>query len=469
MQIYVVKTRDTLWQLSQQFGVSGNDIALVNEIEDPNQLVVGQSLVIPTPGRNAVVHAGDTIQSLANQYGVSIENLMRVNRLNEASILSIGQLLLIPSFIHVIQPGETLSAIANRYGVSIHSLSQINGITNTSLIYAGQSIRIPLMDRPVTEINAYTTAISDEGAQEVRRLGHNFTYLSPFMYSVKEDGSLTEMQEGALLDAAKATDTASLLVLTNFRNRKFDSDLAATILRNATIQETLITNLLAIMKEKGYQGLNIDFEYVYPEDRENYNAFLRKLAPRLHAEGFLLSTALAPKESADQPGLLYEAHDYQAQGEIVDFIILMTYEWGWAGGPPLAIAPINKVRDVLDFAVSVIPRNKIMMGIPLYGRDWKIPWEQGTIARTISPQAAVRLAKEHGAAIQYHEQYQSPFFRYTDDTGQQHEVWFEDARSMQVKYDTIKQYGIRGGSYWVLGNPFPQNWPVLQQNFFIKK
>src|SRR5690625_5686408 len=109
------------------------------------------------------------------------------------------------------------------------------------------------------------------------------------------------------------------------------------------------------------------------------------------------------------------------------------------------------------------------MGVPLYGRDWRIPLQQGTIARTVSPVEAVELAATYGAAIQYNETYQSPFFRYTDESGQQHEVWFEDARSMQAKYDVIKQYGLRGASYWVLGSPFPQNWPVLQSNFRIRK
>ncbi|KHE67651.1 glycosyl hydrolase family 18 protein, partial [Halobacillus sp. BBL2006] len=254
-----------------------------------------------------------------------------------------------------------------------------------------------------------------------------------------------------------------------FSGRKFDSDLAATILRSPDLQETVITNILDKMKAKGYEGLNIDFEYVYPEDRENYNNFLRKVVGRLRPEGYTVSTALAPKIKADQTGLLYEAHDYPAHGEILDFVILMTYEWGWAGGRPWAIAPINKVREVLDYAVTAIPREKIMMGIPLYGRDWKIPWVDGTFARTVSPKEAVQLAAKYGVEIQYDETYQSPFFKYKDESGQQHEVWFEDARSMQAKYDTLAAYGLRGGSYWVLGNPFPQNWPVLRDNFTIKK
>lgn len=107
--------------------------------------------------------------------------------------------------------------------------------------------------------------------------------------------------------------------------------------------------------------------------------------------------------------------------------------------------------------------------MPLYGRDWNIPWVEGTTASTVSPKEAVQLAAMYGVPIQYDETYQSSFFRYTDENGQEHEVWFEDARSVQAKYDTARAYGLRGVSYWTLGTPFPQNWPVLQDNFRVRK
>lgn len=469
MQIHVVKSGESLWRIAERYGADLNQIILVNQFNDPSVLVVGQTIIIPDPGGEYVVEPGDTLGFIASEFGVSVQELAQVNNIVNPALIYVGELLILPYANYVVQPGDTLWTIGHRYDVSINNLAQANNIADPSQLAVGQRLRIPRKPRPITEINAYTTKINEQGREEVLTLGNNFTYLSPFMYSVREDGSLTALQEEGVLEAARVNQVAPLLVLTNFRNRQFDSDLAAAILRNPSIQETLITNLLETMRAKGYRGLNIDFEYVYPEDRENYSAFLRSLAAQLHPEGFLLSTALAPKESGDQQGLLYEAHDYAAHGEIVDFVVIMTYEWGWAGGRPWAIAPINKVRDVLDYAVTVIPPQKIMMGIPLYGRDWKIPWQEGTFARTISPEEAVDLAAKYGAAIQYNETYQSPYFKYIDETGQEHEVWFEDARSIQAKYETIKDYGLRGGSYWVLGNPFPQNWPVLRNEFRIRK
>ena len=469
MYIHTVVQGDSIWQIAQRYGSDANQIILVNGLDDPNVLVVGQSIVVPDPQREYVVQPGDNLWEIAQRYGVTAEDLGAYNSIYNLGMIFVGDLLVIPNVIHTVQPGETLWQIAANYGTTINQIVQVNNLADPSMLFPGQQLRIPVSDRPVKEVNAYTTRTDQEGAEEVAVLGRNLTYLSPFMYSMREDGSLTNLQDELLIQVAWANNVHPLLVLTNFQNNTFDSDLAAAVLRNPAIQERLLDNILQVIRQKGYTGLNIDFEYVYPEDRENYNNFLRRAAARLHPEGFTLSTALAPKESADQQGLLYEAHDYAAHGEIADFVVLMTYEWGWAGGEPWAIAPINKVRDVLDYAVTVISPEKILMGAPLYGRDWNIPWVEGTTARTVGPREAVELAWQYGAAIEYDETYQSPYFRYWDETGQQHEVWFEDARSMQAKYETVKEYGLRGVSYWSLGYDFPENWAVLQDQFRVRK
>lgn len=469
MKIHIVRKGDNLWKIAQQYESTVDMIVAANQLDNPNMLVIGQALVIPTPMYTHIVQQGETLGTIAFRYGVTVPMLLEENDLGNASIINVGQTLKIPIVFHTVRARETLWGIAIRYGTTVDAIIQLNGTMNPNNLQIGQVIKIPQRSRPIKEINAYITAVDEKAILETRSISPYLTYLSPFTHSIKEDGTISEMKEDSLLATAREQRIAPLLVLTNFSSGKFSSDLAAAILRNPALQETVITNILTTMSRKGYKGLNIDFEYVYPEDRENYNSFLRRVVARLRPQGFLVSTALAPKITGEQKGLLYEAHDYKAHGEIVDFVVIMTYEWGWAGGSPWAIAPINEVKKVLDYAVTVIPRNKIMMGMPLYGRDWKIPWVQGTFATTVSPKRAVQLAQKYGASIQYNEIYQAPFFRYTDERGQQHEVWFEDARSVQSKFDTVKQYGLRGVSYWVLGNPFPQNWLVQHWNFITKK
>jgi spore germination protein len=272
------------------------------------------------------------------------------------------------------------------------------------------------------------------------------------------------------VEAGKAERVAPLLTITNIAERKFSSERIHEFLNDEEAQQRLLSNILEIMRNKGYRGVNYDFEYVGSENREPYNRFLHRTVERLRPEGYLVSSAVAPKISAGQRGLLYEAHDYSAHGGILDFVILMTYEWGWAGGPPLAVAPIYEVRKVLDYAVTAIPRNKILMSIPLYGRDWTLPYVRGgRQAETISPQEALRRAREHRVVIQYDYRAEAPFFHYFDEEGREHEVWFDDARSIQAKFNLVKEYGIRGVSYWALGYSFPQNWLLLEDNFQVNK
>jgi spore germination protein len=469
LHIHVIQRGENLFTIARRYGVSIEDISLANQLENPNQLVIGQSLVVPSPGREYVVKQGDQLWQIANRFGIPEQALANYNQIANPALLFPGQILIFPFTIYTVRLGDTINMIAARFGVTVEQLLSANSLSNPNALSLGQRLIIPSVQRPVIEVNAYTSSTSESSRQEVLQLGKYFTYLSPFSHSVNEDGTISPLNDEGLIQAASANRTETLLVVTNYINRRFNSDRAALILRNPSLQETLITNILSAVRSKGYRGVNFDFEYLYPQDRENYNAFLRRVVNRLRPQGISVSTALAPKERENQPGLLYEAHDYQTHGEIVDFVILMTYEWGWAGGRPWAIAPIHKIKQVLDYAITAIPRRKIMMGTPLYGRDWRIPWVEGTIARTISPQEAIQLAIRYQTNIDYSEAYQAPFFHYTDETGQRHEVWFEDARSMQAKMDIVKQYRLRGISYWVLGNPFPQNWAIQSRNFQTRK
>ncbi|MEQ6376001.1 LysM peptidoglycan-binding domain-containing protein [Bacillaceae bacterium S4-13-56] len=470
MKIHVVQSGETLWRLSQIYGVAVSQIVATNQLSDPNQLVVGQSLVIPEAAQYHVVQQGETLWSISQQYRVTIESILRENNITNPSLIYPGQRLKIPTDFYVVKPGETLWAISNRFQVPLQELISVNKISNPSQIYPGQRLIIPEKRKPLIEVNAYITRTNDAAQQEVRSVGPYLTYLSPFSYSIRADGTLSTMTETELLQVATNQNIAPLMVLTNFRNGEFSSELASELFANTEAQYRLISNIMEVMEAKGYYGLNIDFEYLYPIDRENYNNFLRRVVERLHPLGYSVSTAIAPKYRREQQGLLYEAHDYQAHGEMVDFVVIMTYEWGWSGGPPMAVAPISEVRQVIQYALTEMPANKIIMGMPLYGYDWTLPYVKGGAwARTLSTKASVELAARNGVSIYFDTQAQSPYFNYVDAQGKEHVVWFEDARSVQVKYDLVEELGLRGVSYWVLGNPFPQNWFVLADHFRIQK
>ncbi|MCY9547537.1 LysM peptidoglycan-binding domain-containing protein [Lysinibacillus xylanilyticus] len=468
MIIHVVSAGETIWQIANSYSVPINSIIQLNALSNPDQLVIGQSLVIPSPYTTHIVKRGDTLWSISQQYGVTMQSIITENHLTNPDVLTPGTRLIIPPTTHIVLPGETLSQIATQYGTTVQAIVIENEIPNPNMIYAGTHLIIPRA-KPSIEVVAYSYQESKEAVQSINAIGHLLTYFSPFAYMVKEDGTLQPLKDQEMIDAAVAKNITPMLTLTNFSSTETGSNLSHVILSSAELREKVINNTLQVMQEKGYKVLNVDFENVLPADRENYNTFLQLAVDRLHPKGYLVSTALAPKTSATQAGTLYEAHDYEAHGRIADFVILMTYEWGYRLGPPQAISPINEMRKVVEYALSVIPANKIFLGFEIYARDWLLPHVKGQEAETFSSQEAINRAIKHGATIQYDRTAQSPYFRYVDEQGKNHEVWFEDARSAQAKFDMTKEYNLRGISYWALGFPFPQNWALLNNDFSIKK
>lgn len=469
MLIHVVKPRETLWQIANFYRVSTTSIAEVNELPDPNQLVIGQALVIPTEDIFHTVVSGESLWRIAQTYGTTVQTILQNNQIVNPNNIYPGLVLYIPALRYRIQPGDTLRSVAQRFGVSLDNLIKINNIENVNLIYPGTVLVIPHKKRPNIDVNGYIYILGQEAVPIIEEVGEHLTYLSPFAYLIRENGTLQAISDVPAIQTAIAKDAIPMMSITNFTSTALGENLASVVLNSSQIIERLLANIITIMKEKGYEGLNVDFENVLPADRESYNRFLQQTVNRLHQEGFFVSTAVAPKTSGEQTGLLYEAHDYEAHGRIVDFVVLMTYEWGWRKGPPQAISPLNQIKRVLDYAVTVIPREKIFMGFQIYARDWLLPFAWGQEAETFSVQEAVSRAVRYGASIQYNTIAQSPFFRYTDSQGKAHEVWFEDARSAQAKFDAVKSYNLKGISYWALGYPFPQNWALLEDNFTIRK
>ena len=420
-----------------------------------------------------VVRRGDSIYSISQQYGVPMDKIISDNELKNPENLVIGQTIVVMNGTvrHTVTRGQSLYSIARRYGVTVNDILEANPqITNPSRISVGQVILIPPKSQKLGSMLVNGYAIGDISDNVLTKTLPYLTYFSIFSYQVRPDGSLSNMYEEPLINKAREQKVASLMVVTNIVEGKgFSSELARTILSSEDIQNTLLNNIVATLQEKNYYGLDIDFEYVYPSDREKYNAFLRKAVAKLRPLGYTVSTAVAPKISATQQGTLYEAHDYPVHGATVDHVIIMTYEWGYTYGPPMAVSPINEVRKVLNYAVTVIPRQKILMGMPNYGYDWTLPFVKGTAARSITNTEAVELAAKVGAVIQYDYTAQAPYFHYYDSQGRRHVVWFEDARSIDAKLRLVKEYGLGGVSYWTINSYFPQNWLVQQSLYDVTK
>lgn len=420
-----------------------------------------------------IVAAGETVYSIASQYGIPLSQLTADNGLAEPFRLAVGQALVIqfPDQVHTVGPGDTVTGLARRYGLSVRQLYRNNpALGGEPVLYPGQTIVISYRGEKTAtlSVNGYAYPYINKGL--LRATIPYLTYLTPFTYGITTQGGLVDLDDQVLIAMAKDGGTAPLMHLSTLTEEGgFSNDLAHLVLTDMTVQNTLIGNVERQLAERGYRGLDVDFEFVFPEDALAYAQFIGNLARRLNPLGYPVIAALAPKTSADQPGLLYQGHNYQAIGAAANEVLLMTYEWGYTYGPPMAVAPLPNVRRVIEYALTEIPAEKIWLGMPNYGYDWPLPYVQGqTRATSISSQQAVARAVRYGAEIQYDNYAQSPWFRYTDENGGQHEVWFEDARSIQAKLALIPEYGLLGAGYWNLMRNFPQNWRVLNALYVIR-
>lgn len=419
-----------------------------------------------------VVQQGETLSQIAGEYGVAVERLRSDNGLLPQQPLVPGQALviLIPQETYLVQPGDTLYSIAGAAGISVRTLVQNNPtLAQGQPLRAGETLILRLSGEKLGTflINGYAYPHIQQGV--LRQALPFLTDLSIFSYGFREDGSLVVPDDSRLLSEARLFGLGPVLVLTSIdESGTFSTQRAARLFQDQGLQDQVLDNLLQVMLEKGYIGLDADFEYIEEADREAFFAFLGNARDRLHRYGFFLHVDLAPKTYAAQPGLLYAAHDYAVIGAIADSVLLMTYEWGYAYGPPMAVAPLPQVEAVLRYGLTEIPAWKIQMGIPNYGYDWLLPYEAGRRATTLGNQEAVSLAAQVGAEILFDRQAQAPNFQYTR-AGERHQVWFEDARSIQAKLELARQLGISGAAYWNLLRPFPQNWALLSQQIQVRQ
>ena len=420
-----------------------------------------------------IVQPGDTLYALSQRYNVSLDQLLRDNQLKNPAELAVGQALIVqfPQKTLILRPGETLREAARRGNLSFRQLlrnnPQLEGGTNAA---PGQTLVLSFQQEKQGTLSVGGDVYPNITAGLLRETLPFLTTLSAFSYSFTPLGTLRPLADSALVEQAKQMGVRPALVLTNQdQTGAFSSELAHLILTDGAVQGQLLASLLTVYQEKRYRGIDLDLEYLLPEDALAYAKFTARLRERIAPLGGRVMVDLAPKISAEQPGALYEGHDYRLLGEAADDVFLMTYEWGYTYGPPMAVAPLRNVRLVAEYACSVISPSKIWLGIPNYGYDWTLPFRSGSRARTLSNPEAAALAYQKRTSIQFDAAAQSPWFRYADENGQEHEVWFEDARSIQAKLTLARELNLHGVSYWNLMRPFPQNWTLLNALYHIRE
>lgn len=280
-----------------------------------------------------IVKSGDTAESIAGQYNIPTFVLTMLNNLDQIRNLVVGQALLIlrPLRYHTVQPNETLYSIAQSYGIDQNTIYRNNpNLGGRTLLYPGQTLIIEYERNPLRQIdvNGYAYPYIDKNL--LRTTLPYINYMTPFTYGITNSGNLVQLDDEELIDLSLNYGVLPLMHLSTLTETGgFSNELASLVLNNPDIQETLIDDIIENMQQKGYRGLDVDFEFVYPQDALLYGEFIGTLRSRLNPLGYEVIAALAPKTSDTQRGLLYEGHNYRAIGTNADAVLLMTYEWGY--------------------------------------------------------------------------------------------------------------------------------------------
>ncbi len=420
------------------------------------------------------VEEGDTVYQIAKKYNVSPTKILEDNDLTSPDRLVVGEKLVIlfPIRSYTVKTGDTLASISSRFNIPLRTLYQNNPVLGgEDALYTGQILTLEYPDKQygALSVNGYAYPHIELGT--LRKTLPYLTYLTIFSARVLPDGSILLPNDKTLVAEARKYGVAPILLLTNTSEQGgFSSEAARDFLVNPTARVKLFDELQKALHERHYSGVEFDFEYVPADLAETYANLIEDMRRRLSADDFCTFVSVAPKESEEQKGALYEGHTYRSLGEASNGVRLMTYEWGYAYGSPSPIAPMPNFERTTDYALTCIPKNKIALGLPSYGYDWSLPYRNGTRAQSVSAREAIELAADQNAQIDYDTQTQSPFFTYYDTSVHppvQHVVHFEDAESIKGKLAMIGELGLSGVSLWNTMKYFPAFWLLLNSYFEI--
>jgi len=421
-----------------------------------------------------VVQPGETIHSISEYYKIPVDRLILENGLTNPGNLAIGQTIVIvqPETLYTVQPGDTLESIAKQHGTTTMELLRNNPhLSDRKFLYNGETIVISYQTnrtRSITTIG-YTFPYIDRPIL-IKTLPF-LTYLTIFNYRVTNEGEIIFIADDTeLIDLAKTYGVAPMMFVSTLSDGGIvNPEVTNTILNNPSVQDHFIENALQIMKTKGFCGINIYVERINYENLNSFAEYLSRASERFHSEGYKILITVTPIANIESPNVSFEKIDYGKLTESVDGIIFSSYDWALSYSYPNSIFPVNVLRELLDYAVSIIPPEKIIFGITTLGYDWILPYVPGvTEAAAISDSRVIEIAADNGITIQFNEEAQSPYFFYTEN-GFLHLVWFKDARSFDSRAELVEEYDLQGVSIWTIMIFSTQMWLIINTRFYIER
>jgi spore germination protein len=419
-----------------------------------------------------VVQQGETLQSIAENYGIAEAMLIRDNGLENTYNLVIGQALVIaiPETVYTVKQGDSLVSIAESFNVSTMELLMNNPfLSDREYIYPGETIIISYNRKGSITIHGNTSPNIDRSV--LRKTLPYLTYLSIVNYTATSEGEIISYYDDSqIVEITKSYGVIPLLLLTTLTvTGKANITIEYDLLLNVYFQTNYIKNLLKILKERGYKGVNISFQYINVTNIYYYNSFFTLITELLNSEGYLVFVTVDPSLSNLGENVSFERVDYTILDRLSQNIIFMNYQWATNVNPPAPISSIQNLDVFLNYVNAFITPDKIIIGVPTIGYDWELPFLPGlSSVNVLSYDGAINLASTYGAIIEFDDVSQTPFYRYNRDNIQ-HIVWFIDVRSINALLDLVIKYKLQGSGIWNITIYNPQLWLVINSQFNIIK
>lgn len=302
----------------------------------------------------------------------------------------------------------------------------------------------------------------DTGSQQsVDAYAGKMAGVATFSYQLKSDGTFIGKAPATAVAKVRKNGGKAVVLVHNCANGGFDQNLIHKVLTSAQLREKAVKNIITVMKSGSFDGVNIDFENIASGDRAVFTKFMSELSKTLHDNGYMVTISV-PAKTSDVTTGWGGAFDYKALAPLVDRMMLMTYDEHWFGGTPGPVASLGWVENVIIYAKSQVPVDKLLLGLGMYGYDWEVASGKGV--RAMSATKALQTAAQNGAAIKWDDKAQVPYYYYKVN-GVQRVVWFESNDSASHKLDLVNKYNLSGIAIWKLGFEDGDFWKMIEKKF----
>ncbi|WP_066502235.1 glycosyl hydrolase family 18 protein [Abyssisolibacter fermentans] len=248
-------------------------------------------------------------------------------------------------------------------------------------------------------------------------------------------------------------------------NNSFDKDLTREILLSKQAQDNIINQLLVYASLYDLDGINIDFENVYYEDKDMLTAFIKDLTDALKEENLVVSMDMTIPGGSLTWSKFY---DREKLGQIVDYCMVMTYDEHWASSPKSgSVASIGWVKKGVENTLKSIPKEKLLVGIPFYTRLWEeTKLSNGKIkvkAKSLSMNSVNEKIEQYNLTPRWLDKEGQNYVEYVEG-GKKYRIWIEDAKSIKLKSDLVDKYDIAGTAFWRKGFETEDVWDVIAES-----